>query len=120
MQRLINVDKAFEGLEARVDKFQVAQSQQAKTQSHLHESFKAEMNIAHGLIVQVSTSAANLHSTLEEAAAKVQQIGTFSGMGVAISRWGWLFVFLVGTAMVSRKAAGCMAIGIGIYRSLLT
>ncbi|KAI9718761.1 MAG: hypothetical protein M1812_003935 [Candelaria pacifica] len=112
-ERLLNLDKAFEGLEARVETFQTAQTMQVETQSRLQESFRAEMTIAHGLIDQVSTSAANLHSTLEEAATKVQNIGVLNGMGSAISRWGWLFVFLVGTAMVSRKAAGCMAIGIG-------
>ncbi|KAI9720727.1 MAG: hypothetical protein M1835_004021, partial [Candelina submexicana] len=69
------------------------------------------MDVAHGLIAHVSTSAADLHSTLEEAAAKVQNIGVLSSLGSTMSKWGWLLVFLVGTAMISRKAAGCMAIG---------
>ncbi|KAI9818845.1 MAG: hypothetical protein M1827_007666 [Pycnora praestabilis] len=119
-ERLLNLDHSFRGLETKANAFQASQVVHAENQKHLYESLRTEMQIAHGLIKGVSTSAANLHSLIDEASAKVKKMGFLTGLGGTAGQLSWAIIVLIGIGMVSGKVAGCVAIGVCATVAIIT
>ena len=79
----------------------------------LQAVLKADIDTALGSISQAVTSANLLQSTVDETSAKVKEIGIFIRLSSAMARWGWVVVILIGITMMSKMAAGYMAIIMG-------
>lgn len=77
-----------------VEIFGLAQTNQVKVQSQVYEQIEQmqnEMNVARGLLADVSASASNLQATIESTSTRMaQQIMTISGITEKVFRWGWL------------------------------
>lgn len=98
----MRLGQSFANLESLVEVFGAAQKTQVKMQSRLYEQIDQMQDnifVARALLADVSSSASNLQTTIEDTSTRMAQMtSTFSGMAENIFRWTWpllLVAFLI-------------------------
>ena len=99
-QRLFNINKSYIGLETQAEAFHAAQALQANMQTHLHDQIDrmhTDLDVARGLLAEVTFSASSLQTAIEDTSLKIAQISTFGGFTTVILQCGWvlLVVFII-------------------------
>ncbi len=109
MQKLVNLDKSFTGLEDKAEAFHAAQNRQAESQTRLYDQMQTEMYVARGLLADVTSSAATLQAALEDTSSKVANLVTSGALTTTILRWGWLSLVLFVLYLFNPRYAGFAA-----------
>ncbi|MCJ1229510.1 hypothetical protein MMC12_006177 [Toensbergia leucococca] len=117
--RLFNLDKSFEKLESKAEKFHASQTLQAETQARLHDQMQTEMQMARGLLAEVTSSAASLQSAIEDTSTKISQMATFSGITGSVLRWAWLGLMVTVVHQFNPQLAGYVALILGTLLLLI-
>ena len=112
-QRLLSLDSSFAGLETKAQAFHAAQTLQAETQARLHDQMQVEMHVTHGLLTDVTSSAAKLQSTVDKTSAKIAQMATLGGLSAAVVQWSWLILVVLIVYQFSPRFAGYATAAIG-------
>lgn len=79
---------------------------------------QTNMYIAHDLMVEISSSASSLQSTIEDTSTKFAQITMFSSMTAGILRWGWMLLPVFVIYHLSPKYTGHATAALGRFLSL--
>ncbi|KAI9847510.1 MAG: hypothetical protein M1837_002411 [Sclerophora amabilis] len=115
-QRLVGLDKAFEGMKNKADYIQSAQDSQAQTQYDLHEALKREMQLAREVITRVSEDAFSLQSAMGDVVSQVQDLHILRSIGAILGRWTWILLALIGICLAGKRVRQYLAIGLGELR----
>ena len=115
VQRLVNLDKSFVGLENKAEAFQAAQNRQAESQTRLYDQMQTELYVARGLLADVTSSAVSLQAAVEDTSSKVANMAAFGGFTSTVLRWGWLSVVLLVLYLLSPRYAGFATAALGGY-----
>ena len=78
-QRLISLDTSFASFESKAESFQAAQTRQAEMQARLHNEMQVDMYITRGLLDNITSSATNLHTTIQTTSAFIGQLASLIG-----------------------------------------
>ncbi|PGH17406.1 hypothetical protein AJ80_04862 [Polytolypa hystricis UAMH7299] len=93
-ERFHFMDQAFRQFELKTETLQNMHLQQIENHSHLHQAFQTDLRIAHALVDDITASAANLRSSIEESATVFRTIGSISGV-IGSLRWlAWLVIII--------------------------
>jgi len=106
VQKLVNLDKSFAGLEDKAEAFHAAQNRQAESQTRLYDQMQTEIYVARGLLADVTSSAANLQAALEDTSSKVASLVTSGSLTTAVLRWGWLSLVIFVLYLLNPRYAG--------------
>lgn len=87
VQRLISLDNSFASFESKAESFQAAQTRQAELQARLHNEMQIDMYVTRGLLDNITSSATNLHTTIQTSSALVGQVASLIGNLRGATRW---------------------------------
>ncbi|KAL8822151.1 MAG: hypothetical protein Q9191_007111, partial [Dirinaria sp. TL-2023a] len=111
-QRLIGLDEFFAKLENKAEVLHASQSRQAELQARLYDQMQTEMYVAHGLLAEVTSSAASLRNVVEDTSSKIADMAALGGFTNTFLRWGWLcllvFVLYQFNPLYARYAAAAI------------
>lgn len=108
-QRLVNLDKSYTSLETQAEAFHAAQTLQANMQTHLHDQIDrmhTDMHVARRLLAEVTFSASNLQTAIEDTSLKIAQISIFGGFTTVITQCGWVLLVVSIMYQFSFRSAG--------------
>ncbi|KAL8767090.1 MAG: hypothetical protein Q9209_006317 [Squamulea sp. 1 TL-2023] len=94
-ERLMNLDRSFAGLESSAAALHKTHSAEAEAQLRLRNQLQVELQVAQGLIADITASAASLQASLHDTSSKVAHIVTFGGLSDRILTWAWCLVALL-------------------------
>ncbi|KAL8867390.1 MAG: hypothetical protein Q9174_005696, partial [Haloplaca sp. 1 TL-2023] len=112
-QRLSNLDRSFTNLESTAVSLHALQTSDAEAQMHLHSRVQTELQIAQGLLADITASAATLQNTVHDTSSKVAHMVAFGTLTTKILNWGWTLVILFVIYHFHPKAAGYAAVALG-------
>lgn len=112
-QRLDKLDKSFAGLESTAAALQATHSADAEAQLRLHSQVQIEMQVAQGLLADITASAASLQDTVHDTSSKVAHMVALGGVTNKVLNWGWSLVVLLVVYHFHPKVAGYAAAIIG-------
>ena len=112
-ERIKQLDEAFTKIEQRANDFQSVQQDQEEVQLRLLESLQTDLSTARGVLVEMATSAALLHSTVTETSDKLQRIDFFGVSRRSFTCWASLLIALVGISLLNRTIVGWMILLLG-------
>lgn len=76
---------------------------------------QTELYVARGLIADLTSSAASLQASVENAASKIATMATLSGVTTSILRWGWLSLVVFGLYQFSPRYAAFAMAATGLF-----
>ena len=112
-QRLVSLDESFAGLETKAQAFHTTQTLQAEAQTKLHDQMQIEMQVTRGLLVDVTSSAADLQIAVDNTSAKIAQMATLGGLPATVVQWSWLLLAVLILYQFSPRIAGYATTAIG-------
>ena len=112
-QRLSNLDRSFTNLESTAASLHALQASDAEAQMHLHSRVQTELQIAQGLLADITASAATLQTTVHDTSSKVAHMVAFGTFTTRILNWGWTLIVLFVIYHFQPKAAGYAAVALG-------
>ncbi|KAI4199625.1 MAG: hypothetical protein LQ350_004500 [Teloschistes chrysophthalmus] len=112
-ERLEKLDKSFAGLESTAAALQATHSAGAEAQLRLHSQVQIEMQVAQGLLADITASAATLQDTVHDTSSKVAHMVALGGVTNKILNWGWSLVVLLVVYHFHPKVAGYAAATLG-------
>ncbi|KAL8634933.1 MAG: hypothetical protein Q9228_007525, partial [Teloschistes exilis] len=112
-QRLDKLDKSFAGLESTAAALQATHSADAEAQLRLHSQVQIEMQVAQGLLADITASAATLQDTVHDTSSKVAHMVALGGVTNKVLNWGWSLVVLLVVYHFHPKVAGYAAATLG-------
>ncbi|KAL8708891.1 MAG: hypothetical protein Q9225_007536 [Loekoesia sp. 1 TL-2023] len=114
-QRLVRLDKSFAGLESTAAALHATQTADAEAQMRLRNQVQVELQVAQGLLTDITASATVLQATVHDTSSKVTDMVAFGGITNKVLDWGWSMVILYLLYHFHPKAAGYAAITLGIF-----
>ncbi|KAL9576094.1 MAG: hypothetical protein Q9212_007391, partial [Teloschistes hypoglaucus] len=111
--RLEKLDKSFAGLESTAAALQATHSADAEAQLRLHSQVQIEMQVAQGLLADITASAATLQDTVHDTSSKVAHMVALGGVTNKVLNWGWSLVVLLVVYHFHPKVAGYAAATMG-------
>ncbi|KAL9576941.1 MAG: hypothetical protein Q9203_007629, partial [Teloschistes exilis] len=112
-ERLDKLDKSFAGLESTAAALQATHSADAEAQLRLHSQVQIEMQVAQGLLADITASAATLQDTVHDTSSKVAHMVALGGVTNKVLNWGWSLVVLLVVYHFHPKVAGYAAVTLG-------
>ncbi|KAL8699775.1 MAG: hypothetical protein Q9224_001265 [Gallowayella concinna] len=94
-ERLVKLDKSFTGLESTAAALHRTQMADTEARTRLHNQMEIELQVAQGLLADVTASATALQATVLDVNSKVAHMATLGGLSNTIMSWGWSLVTLV-------------------------
>ncbi|KAL8925268.1 MAG: hypothetical protein Q9208_003558 [Pyrenodesmia sp. 3 TL-2023] len=94
-KRLVNLDKSFAGLESTAAALQAIQTADAESQLQLHNQVQIELQVAQGLLADISASAASLQATVQDTSSKVTNMVAIGGLSNTVLNWGWSLITIL-------------------------
>ncbi|KAL8664842.1 MAG: hypothetical protein Q9202_002704 [Teloschistes flavicans] len=99
--RLEKLDKSFAGLESTAAALHATHNADAEAQLRLHSQVQIEMQVAQGLLADITTSAATLQNTVHDTSSKVAHMVALGGVtnkaaGYAAATLGALLLVSIG------------------------
>ncbi|KAL8781021.1 MAG: hypothetical protein Q9213_006198 [Squamulea squamosa] len=94
-ERLVNLDRFFAGLESSAAALHETHTAEAEAQLRLRNQLQVELQVAQGLIADITASAASLQASLHNTSSKVAHIVAFGGLSDRILTWVWCLVALL-------------------------
>ncbi|KAL8799158.1 MAG: hypothetical protein Q9182_006095 [Xanthomendoza sp. 2 TL-2023] len=107
-QRLLKLDKSFSGLESTAAALHKTQMADAETRTRLHNQMEIELQVAQGLLADVTASAAALQATVLDVNSKIVHMATLGGFSNTIMSWGWSLMTLVVLYQLKPKLAAAI------------
>ncbi|KAL8905294.1 MAG: hypothetical protein Q9207_002727 [Kuettlingeria erythrocarpa] len=93
-KRLVNLDKSFAGLESTAAALQAIQTSDAESQLRLHNQVQMELQVAQGLLTDITASAASLQATVQDTSSKVTNMVAIGGLSNNVLNWGWSLIMI--------------------------
>ncbi|KAI4234604.1 MAG: hypothetical protein LQ352_008166 [Teloschistes flavicans] len=112
-QRLEKLDKSFAGLESTAAALHATHNADAEAQLRLHSQVQIEMQVAQGLLADITASAATLQNTVHDTSSKVAHMVALGGVTNNVLNWGWSLIVLLMVYHFHPKAAGYAAATLG-------
>ncbi|KAL8732581.1 MAG: hypothetical protein Q9181_003896 [Wetmoreana brouardii] len=112
-ERLSKLDRSLAGLESTAAALHATQTEDAKAQLHLHNQVQIELQVAQGLLADITASAANLQSTVRDTSSKVAHMVALGSLTSMILNWGWSLVIIFILYHLHPRYAGYAAAFLG-------
>ncbi|KAL8685149.1 MAG: hypothetical protein Q9218_007946, partial [Villophora microphyllina] len=113
--RLQKLDKSFAGLESTAATLHATQRADAEAQLRLHNQVQIEMQVAQGLLTDITASAATLQNTVQDTSSKVAHMVALGGVTNKVLNWGWSLVILLVVYHFYPKAAAYATATFGVF-----
>ena len=87
VQRLISLHNSFAGFESKAESFHAVQTRQAEMQARLHNEMQIDMKLTRGLLDNITSSTANIHTTFQTASGLIGQLDSLFGKLAGTTPW---------------------------------
>ncbi|KAL8839196.1 MAG: hypothetical protein Q9170_001845 [Blastenia crenularia] len=114
-QRLIKLDKSFAGLESTAAALHATQTADADAQMRLHHQVQVELQVAQGLLADITASATALQATVHNTSSRVTDMVAFGGINDKVLDWSWLLIFAYALYHFYPQAARYLAVIFGTF-----
>ncbi|KAL8860616.1 MAG: hypothetical protein Q9178_002969 [Gyalolechia marmorata] len=113
-ERLVSLDKSFTGLESSAAALHETHMANVEAQLRLGSQVQVELQVARGLIANITASAASLQASLHHTSSRVAHIVAFGGLADTVSHWAWCLVSFVVLYQFSPRYARYTAATLGM------
>ncbi|KAL8736820.1 MAG: hypothetical protein Q9166_000186 [cf. Caloplaca sp. 2 TL-2023] len=112
-KRLVKLDKTFAGLESTAAALQTTQTADADAQMRLNDQVQVQLQIAQGLLTDITASAASLQATVHSTSSQVAHMVHYGGFTHRVLNLSWSLVILFAFYHMSPRLAGYVAATLG-------
>ncbi|CAO1597068.1 hypothetical protein XANCAGTX0491_000897 [Xanthoria calcicola] len=113
--QLQDLDRRLVGLRSSATTLHEIQTADAEAQLRLSNQVQVELQVARGLIADVTASAATLQASLHDTGSKVADIMALGGLTDQLRVLGWCLVSLFGFYLASPRLARYAVLALGAY-----
>ena len=110
-----DLDQSFSGLESKAETLNAAQIRQAEIQAHLHNQTQVEMQVSRSFVANMTSSARGLHDAVDDATAKIANMGWSGAVPGELSKLGWLVLAVAVLHWYSPRHAKFVVTAIGEF-----
>lgn len=112
--QLLDLDKRLVGLRSSATNLHEIQTADAEAQLRLSNQVQIELQVARGLIADVTASAATLQASLHDTGSRVADIMALGGLTDQLRVLGWCLVSLFGFYLASPRLARYAVFALGM------
>ncbi|KAI4120263.1 MAG: hypothetical protein LQ338_007140, partial [Usnochroma carphineum] len=112
-KRLLNLDKSFASLESTAAALHATQTADAESQLRLHNQVQIGLQVAQGILTDITASAATLQATVHDTSSKVTNMVAFGGFSSMVLNWGWSLIMIFLLYQFHPKLGGYAAVVLG-------
>ncbi|KAI4284743.1 MAG: hypothetical protein L6R38_001199 [Xanthoria sp. 2 TBL-2021] len=112
--QLLDLDRRLVGLRSFAATLYETQAADAEAQLRLSNQVQVELQVARGLIADITASAASLQASLHDTGSKVAHIVALGGLTDTVLSWAWCLVTLFVLYQFNSKYARYVAAALGM------
>lgn len=113
-QSLLSLHNAFGQLKDEAQAARLAQELQAEAQLSLHD----QIQVAHGLLADITTSAISLRNAVEDTSSKIAHMASVGGVTGSIMRWAWMVLIIFVLYQFNPRIASYLATAFGEFTQM--